>query len=1168
MIYQHHPPRLETDFEGLFNRLKPYMSRVLKFELGLKQSISVGIVVHVEFQKIAPQNDGNPPEIREFCIRGKNELISARSDIPKLLKKTQNLVSSRIESHNQEGSGLIVKSIPSVDIQIGRCPPLNGYCDFPKIVLPKNLAKIPIRDFKKGEVGCFALAIAQFFTKSMSKQENIRFAKTHFEGRISGGMKVSQIDRFEKKNPHLDLGVNVLFSDGNDVYPLIRSNSSAKTKINLLFYQFRIGNRTIGHYHLIEDLNKFCQTRYLYGDAKSKYSYYKGFRCPNCLHRFGSQSGLNNHLELCGLHKPQLLRMPAPTLEDKVMFRRYGCTSKAPITIFFDFEATNTEKDKKCKKCDIEGCSHKTINMFSQIPFCYGVVIVSRTGDVLHQNVFVGENAAEVFLAELLDLEESLLAIVNEKFDLNMSQKNEQDFQDATKCHICDHEFKKSDLKVRDHDHLNGKFLGAAHNLCNLLRKETKLIPVLSHNMTGYDSHFIIKALKNDPRIKLHTALASNSQKMKTFKINCFRFCDTLDFLQGSLDKLVKDLSDTHTFPILNQSKLAAFSIPRELLTKKGVYPYEFAKSLKLLKKTKKIPDRSSFYSHLTNETATETDYMHACQMFDLFKCQNMLDYTQCYCLLDVFLLAEAFFAFREEIYREIGLDCVMYVSLPQLAYDSMLKKSKIKIQLVTDIDQFLFIENGIRGGLSFISQRYAEKTKKKSDFYNYLAYIDANNLYGSSQTKPLPVGNYRWLTKDEISAIRLDHLNESDNTGYMLEVDLDYPKSLHVHHNSFPLAPEKITVTAEMMSDYSINSFKKFHNTNPPKTTRLTATLNPRKKYVVHYMTLKTYLSLGMILKKIHRVLAFKQEPFMTEFIDFCTEKRVQSQSDFKKRIWKLFVNSCFGKFIESVRRYKDCSIITTEQGYDRAMKNPRLDSMSVVSETCVIALMTPSDLFLNKPIAVGMTILDRSKDFMYRSFYERIKPKFPICRILFSDTDSLCMEIQSNKPIHFNETMREMMDFSNYHPTSKDFSKKNQNRLFFFKDECAGHEMIRFVGLRAKSYAFETSDKKVTSKLKGITKAYKKTLNFQKYLKCLRESSQVFVTQYHIRSRTHQVTLDKVNRLALTCYDANRYILPCGIHTFAYGHHCIKYVKQSNFCVFCEKTNPIKRRNKSDNS
>jgi hypothetical protein len=1133
-----------VDVDRLLGSLRRDIKEVIKLELGMKHSVSVALVTHIQFEKVEIDKS-NSEEVREYCIRDKNVRLSSIVEIANFIKQTRESVMRRIISHNQEGSGLVVTGVPCVDIIVGSCPPLNGYCNVLSFTDRNLLTRIKPHMINPKKINCFALSIARFFTKSLNKTKNSQFAECNFKGKIKGGFKLSSIKNFEKINSHLDIKINVVHADHKRVYPLICSTSEGKNIINLMFYQFKIHSKIIGHYGLVTNLSKICRTVYNYGN---RISYYSGFRCMNCFTRFGGKVKADDHQRLCLKHKPQEIKMPDP-LKEIVKFSKFGSCNLAHIIIFFDFESTNTIRVQS----DSDSSS-KTIKEKSQIPISYSILILDKEKNVLHKNTYSGYDAPKIFLSELLDWEKRIVDYINKKMDMDMSSSLEHIFKTSEYCHICRKTFINLVDKVRDHDHVTGKFLGAAHKKCNIWRKEKNLIPTFCHNLSGYDSHFILSNLGHDDRIIKIAALPSNSQKLKTFRINSFVFVDTLNFLQGSLDKLVQDLGYDHDFSILDQSKLYEqhnLNL-KKLLLKKGVYPYEFATSLEILQNTTSIPPQTNFYSSIKNESVSSDDYKHATLVFSKFKCKNMLEYTNLYCQLDTFLLAEAFIAFRTEIFNEIGLDCARYISLPQLAYDSMLLLTDVTIQLIVNEDQYLFVESGIRGGLSFIAQRYCE-TNSKSKIKSEIKYIDANNLYGGSQTKPLPIGGYVWLTKTQIESFNINNCHEYDSIGYILEVDLDYPKHLHISHNSYPLAPERVIVSKEMMSEYSINSYRQLYHSDPPETKRLTATLSPKNKYIVHYYTLKKYLEMGLTLKKIHRVLQFNQSNFLVPYIDFCTTKRVAATTDFKKKIWKLFVNSCFGKFIESVRKYRNCTIVQSKERFDKIMSNPRVDSFTIMSKNVVIVMLTPPVLTLNKPIAIGMTILDRSKDFMYQSFYRDIKPKFPLCRVLFSDTDSLCIQIKSLKLINFNKKISHIMDFSNLPNDHPFFSKNHQNQLFYFKDEAHGQTIKKFVGLRAKSYAIETMDKTQTTKLKGVTKAYKKTFNFDSYLDCLKQNQVLSVTQYNIRSRDHQLTLDKSTRQALTSYDANRYLLPCGVHSYAYGCMWIETIQSLSFCPYC---------------
>jgi hypothetical protein len=322
--------------------------------------------------------------------------------------------------------------------------------------------------------------------------------------------------------------------------------------------------------------------------------------------------------------------------------------------------------------------------------------------------------------------------------------------------------------------------------------------------------------------------------------------------------------------------------------------------------------------------------------------------------------------------------------------------------------------------------------------------------------------------------------------------------------------------------------------------------------------MNLKTYLRLGLKLTKVHRVLSFTQSNFLGYYIDRCTELRVQSETDFGKRLWKLFANAVFGKFIERTRDYLNVKMCREAEVCSRTISSPRFSNMKIISEGFVAIFLKQSTVFLNKAFPIGFTILERSKDFMYQQFYEVIRPALSDCdvQVLFSDTDSFGISIKSSEinVDHFDR-LSNIFDFSNYPPTAKQYSKKHASKLGYWKDEIQGQRMLEFVGLRSKTYAFligeEGEEKNATlkSKCKGVTKGYKKTIPFQKFKRCIEKFSKVVLQQYHIRASNHIVKTLKVQKTCFSSFDDKRYLL-CAIHSVPYGSKLIK----SN-CFFCQR-------------
>jgi hypothetical protein len=231
-----------------------------------------------------------------------------------------------------------------------------------------------------------------------------------------------------------------------------------------------------------------------------------------------------------------------------------------------------------------------------------------------------------------------------------------------------------------------------------------------------------------------------------------------------------------------------------------------------------------------------------------------------------------------------------------------------------------------------------------------------------------MPLSNFAWVSKEEFEMLDIFSMTDMQTTGYIFEVDLEYPKQLHKAHNSFPLAPQHLVITEQLLSPYAKMCHKALNDKETYSAKKLCATFIERKKYVVHYMNLKLYLELGMKLKKIHRVLSFNQSNFLAKYIAKCTKLRQRSTTDFGKRLWKLFANSVFGKFIEGTRNYLDVKLCKNEKQCEKLMANPRFSNMKIISENLVVVFLKNSVVRLNKAYPIGFTILERSKEFMYQ--------------------------------------------------------------------------------------------------------------------------------------------------------------------------------------------------------
>ena len=392
-------------------------------------------------------------------------------------------------------------------------------------------------------------------------------------------------------------------------------------------------------------------------------------------------------------------------------------------------------------------------------------------------------------------------------------------------------------------------------------------------------------------------------------------------------------------------------------------------------------------------------DYMVCERIWDKFEMKNMGDYRDHYLKKDVLLLADVFEKFISTCLKYYELDPCHYFSAPGLSCDAMLKMTGVKLENISDIDQYFFIEKGLSGGVSYIAKRYAKANNKYICDYDpnkpstFITYLDKNNLYGWAMSKYLPYGEFEWL--EDVDKLDVMSINEKSDAGYFQEVDLKYPNELHELHNHYPLAPEKLAVTNDMVSKYCKEIADKY-DIKVGNVKKIIPNLGNKTKYVVYYRNIQLYLSLGIKLTKIHRVLKLKQSDWMKKYIDFNTQKRKNAANDFEKHFLKLKINSVYGKTMENLRKRINVRFVNNKKDFLKYISKPTYVTHKLFNKNFAAIHEIKQVLVLNKPIYVGFTVLGLSKWLMYYFHYNFIKKNFN-AELLFTDTDSLAYEIKS---------------------------------------------------------------------------------------------------------------------------------------------------------------------------
>ena len=535
---------------------------------------------------------------------------------------------------------------------------------------------------------------------------------------------LSQIhyNKVEKQN---SIRINVFGYENGQPFPFHISKETFEDQMNLLL----ITKDEKKHYVLIKDFNTFMYNQ-------SKHNEMKHF-CMYCLQCFSSERILANHVNNClTVNGAQAINMPKQG-ENILKFNNFHKQLPVPFVICADFEAImkkvqGCEQSEEMKKDKDTRSYTEAYQTHEDCGYGYKVVCCYDDKYSKYTCIYRGENAVYKFMEKMFKEVEYCKAVIKKHFSkpLVMNEVDEQNFKTMDGCHICGEKYTDKDVRIRDHCHITGKFRGSSHQECNLklrIKPENLKIPVIFHNLRRYDSHLIMQQIgevankhgytnkKGEKQDLNINAIPNNMEKYMAFMLgNHLTFIDSFQFMSSSLDKLVSNLPKDD---LIYTSK--AFKGKRlNLMSQKGVYPYDFMDSFEKFNQTE-LPNKDHFYNILNDPHITDDEYDHAKKVWKTFNIKTMGEYHDLYLVSDVLLLTDVFENFRKTCMQYYKLDPCHYFTSPGLSWDAMLKMTNIKLELMTDIDMFQFIKKGMCGGVSDITNRYGNANNKYMKEYD-----------------------------------------------------------------------------------------------------------------------------------------------------------------------------------------------------------------------------------------------------------------------------------------------------------------------------------------------------------------------------------------------------------------------------------------------------------------
>ena len=1068
--------------------------------------------------------------------------IRTNEDIQKLDKHFIQQSIRVFEEKALESSGWSFDALLYTTLTIYETQPLRASSYIPtpaKISCPKcGLVNIRNSDNK-----CFEWCIKYHQTKKAKHDDRISVLKKVVDKytyeNVNYPASIEDVRIFEAQNENTAINIFEYNEAKNNVELISRSNTKGTDIINLLV----ISDEDNEHYVYIKKIASLYKAS----------THHEHILCETCFRPFTEKQYSKHKCDISegSEFKPEI-NYRDKTEKMKVNMSILKKMIPPDFYITADFEATNQKTNDQSK-------------IAKHVANSYGIKVICTFDPSLSQDVYIyrGEKSAHNFIGKLIEIKDNLNKIVNDlrkthKYPI-LTKEEATQHKLSTTCHICELEIEGE--KVRDHCHLTGKYRGSACKSCNVgyhnMQKtftgafKNQDIPVIFHNLRGYDGHFIIQEASKFTKQPI-SVISQSFEKYMSISFEGLKFIDSMLFMNSSLETLATNLIDeTNEDKFINFKHMKEhFKENTELLCKKGTYPYEWVDNI-IRFNEKELPKQECFYSKLSDKNLSIEEYAHAQNVYKTMKCKDFGDYHDIYLKTDVLLLTDIIEAFRKSSIEKYRLDPLNYVSSPSLSWDAMLLQTRQELGLIYDEESRQFFNIAKRGGIVNVgSQRYTTANNKYMKKFNphrkssFISYLDMNNQYGAAMCDYLP---YELVGFVDVSLEDILKHKREDEYGYFVQCNISYPHHLHDKFKDYPPCPITTTIATSLLSPYQKEILEKNNNKHANKSAKLVLNLFDKVDYVCHYRYLQKCHELGCVISNVSKVMKFKQSQWLKPYIDKNTDYRKNAKNEFEKDLYKLLNNSIFGKTCQDVMKYTNFEIITNEKTAVKRFTNEAFKSAILLNEMYFIE-SSPKKVNYDKPCYIGCAILDIAKLYMLDFHYDYIKPKYgDNAKLIYTDTDSFVYSIETDDLYQDQYNDRHLFDLSNVQ-IPKFYNKSNSKVVGKMKDETGMIPITEFIALGAKCYSFKTDydtkeeeiDKinkeamkthesnvktSKTKKAKGVVKTALKKITHDDYMETLMSSLQLETEQICIRSFKHQNGLLRQIKTSLSCFEDKMY-------------------------------------------